>query len=397
MASEDKTIPEEFTKVISDFVRDIQRTFPEYGPFIQKWWKTSDDFKHIEDEDERLRQFTKRKEADVMFLYKFCYKKYPPRFFEILNHDVSIFSEDSEIDTEFLPFVHFKNLWQDDISEDTRTTIWKYLQLILFSVVNNVKDKNVFGEASQMFQDMDENDFKDKLDNALDEIKGIFENKVGEDGEQTEIPMHNAEDLHSHLSGMFSGKLGDLAREIAEETAQEINMDTDGATDVKDVFNKMFQNPGKLMGLAQTVGSKLEDKMKSGDISEAELMREASEMMTKMKDIPGMGDMQSMLSKLGLNKGGGKVDVKGMQHRMGQEMRKQQARENAKKMAEKKRQQQSMAQANVKITQEPMYTDEEIINMMSEVTPEPSNASKKKKKKKKNKAKSTEIEAVAEM
>ena len=136
----------------------------------------------------------------------------------------------------------------------------------MFSVVNSVKDREAFGDTAKLFENMDEDDFKQKLDSALDDIKGIFEQNKNEEGEPTGTPP-NADDIHSHLSGMFSGKLGELAREIAEETAGDLNIEEDGETDVKNVFNKMFKNPGQLMGLVQNVGSKLESKMKSGDIS----------------------------------------------------------------------------------------------------------------------------------
>ena len=36
MADEIKIIPEEFAKVIRDFVCDLRITFPEYGGFIDK-------------------------------------------------------------------------------------------------------------------------------------------------------------------------------------------------------------------------------------------------------------------------------------------------------------------------------------------------------------------------
>ena len=39
----DKTIPDEFLKIIKDFVRDITSTFPEYKTFVDKWWKNEDD------------------------------------------------------------------------------------------------------------------------------------------------------------------------------------------------------------------------------------------------------------------------------------------------------------------------------------------------------------------
>ena len=69
-------IPEEFKKVSGDFIADILRTFPEYKPLIQKWWKDESSFSHIEDETERFEEYNKRKEKDIAFLYKFCSKKY---------------------------------------------------------------------------------------------------------------------------------------------------------------------------------------------------------------------------------------------------------------------------------------------------------------------------------
>ena len=382
-------VPEEFRKVIGDFVTDIHRTFPEYTPLISKWWKSEQNFANIEDVEERERQILHHTEARVVFLYKFAMKKYPPRFFEILNQDTNIFSDESEVDTEFLPFIHFKNLWQDDISDSIRETIWKYLQLILFSVVNSVKDKDAFGDTAKLFENMNEDDFKSKLDSALDDIKGIFETKESDNG--SDVPQPNADDIHSHLSGMFTGKLGELAREIAEETAGDLNIEEDGETDVKEVFNKMFKNPGKLMGLVQSVGSKLENKMKSGDISEAELMKEASEMLTKMKDVPGMGDIQSMMGKMGMNLGGSKMDMKGMEARMKQEMKKEQTREQARKQGELNRMKRQMA-ANVQTTvnSPPKYTDDELITMMEQGEAPDSSAKKtSKNKKKKKKTKTT--------
>lgn len=384
---EEIQVPEEFSKVIGDFVNDIQRTFPEYTPLISKWWKDDSKFSHIDDVEERQQQISQHKDKRVVFLYKFAMKKFPPRFFEILNQDETMFADESEVDTEFLPFIHFKNVWNDDISENTQQTIWSYLKLILFSVVNSVKDKDAFGDTAKLFEDMDEDDFKAKLDSALDDIKGIFEN-TGNDESGSGIPQPNTDDIHSHLSGMFTGKLGDLAREIAEETAGELNIEEDGETDVKEVFNKMFKNPGQLMGLVQNVGSKLENKMKSGDISEAELMKEASEMLGKMKNVPGMGDIQSMMSKMGMNLGGAKLNTKGMEARMSQQMKKEQAKENVRKQAAINRMKRESARNEIVTSEPPKYTDEELINMMDqedniEKTEVPKKKSNKKKKKKK--------------
>ena len=62
----------------------------------------------------------------------------------------------------------------------------------------------------------------------------------------------------------------------------------------------------KLMGLVNKVGSKLDNKLKSGEINETEIMQEATELMGKMKDMPGMNDIQGLLGKMGMG------DIPGM-------------------------------------------------------------------------------------
>ena len=41
-------VPEEFAKVIKDFVGDLKTTFPEYDSLISKWWKDKSVFAYIE-------------------------------------------------------------------------------------------------------------------------------------------------------------------------------------------------------------------------------------------------------------------------------------------------------------------------------------------------------------
>ena len=112
------------------------------------------------------------------------------------------------------------------------------------------------------------------------------------------------EKMQDHINGLLGGKLGRLAHEIAEETANDLDVNMDDATDVTDVFQKLFKNPGKLMGMVKKVGSKLDSKIKSGEIKESELMEEASELMEKMKNMPGMKNMDKILEKMGLPTGG---------------------------------------------------------------------------------------------
>ena len=376
MSEEKPTIPEEFSKIIKDFIGDIKNTFPEYQPFISKWWKDTDYVSHISDPAEREAEFKKAQENCIKFIFNFILKKYPPRFFDILYQNNDIFKEDSEIDTEFLPFIHFKNLWQCDISDKTRETIWKYLQLILFSVVGSLNNRSAFGDTAKLFESLNEGELKGKLEETLEQMKNVFENT------DTELPRPNAENLQEHINGMLGGKIGKLAQEIAQETAKEFDIDINAESgDTKDIFQNLMKNPTKMMGLVKTVGTKLDSKMKSGEIKESELMQEASELLQKMKTMPGMGDIQSMLSKMGLGGRNNKVNLSGMEAKLNENMKMAKMKERMRENAENKRQAKANASSasSASSSNQPQMSDEELIKMFSET---PAKKSSKKDKKK---------------
>lgn len=210
-----------------------------------------------------------------------------------------MFSQESEVNTEFLPGIVFKQLWSCDISDNTRDTIWKYLQLILFSVIGCVHNSSELGETAKLFESINEDELKNKLQETLENMTHMFEQKGEQsDGEGESIPsMPNAEQLHEHINSMMGGKLGKLAMELAEETAQDLNLDLEDNGDPKEVFQKLFKNPGKMMNMVKNIGTKIDDKIKSGEIKESELMKEGMELLAKMKDMPGMDNMQKCFLK----------------------------------------------------------------------------------------------------
>lgn len=373
MTEESKSIPEEFTKVIRDFVNDLRTTFPEYEPFITKWWKDKEHYNYIDNEDDRNQAYEKSVAKSTKLLFNFCQKKFPPRFFDILYQNEDIFKEESDIDTEFLPKIHFKNLWQCDISKNTRDTIWKYLQLIMFAIIGTIENKDAFGDTAKMFEAINGDEFKGKLEETLSHMQNLFDasGNLGQ-GMGSGINMENMPDatqIHDHITGMLDGKLGQLAREIAEEAAQNLNVDFEDATDMKDVFQKLMKNPTKLMGLVKTVGDKLDGKMKSGELKESELIAEATDIMNKMKNMPGMDNIQAMLSKMGMSGMagmagmGGKVNMGAMESQLKSRMKMAQTKErirakaeaNAKAKMEQQQQQQSLPT--------PTYSEEELLKL----------------------------------
>ena len=140
-------------------------------------------------------------------------------------------------------------------------------------------------------------------------MKSMFDNvgegssKTGTSGEGINLEdLPNPEAVHDHLNGLLDGKLGKLAAEIAEETAKDFEMDLNEDGDVGDMFKKLFKNPGKLMGLVNNISTKLDSKMKSGDINESDLMKEAGDLMNKMKNMPGMPNIEELMKNFNVPK-----------------------------------------------------------------------------------------------
>lgn len=377
-------IPQEFQKIMKDFIGDIMVTFPEYQLIVNKWWKTDEETGDISRES-------------VEFIFKHCLSVYPERFFDILYKTNDIFVDSSMVNTEFLPGISFKYLWSCDISDATRETIWKYLQLIILSIVGCVNNKEAFGDTSKIFDSINEDEFRSKLQETMEGMQNIFQEKdKDKKNDKDGVDMNNlpsADDIHSHISGMLNGKLGNLAREIAEETAGNLDIDMENVTDMKDVFQNLFKNPGKLMGLVKNVGEKLDSRIKSGEINQSELLSEASEIMNKMKNTPGMGNIQEMLNKMGMqmpNMGrNAKVDVNAMETKLKQAMKKAEMSEKLAKRSEQKKKAEAAAaeQSEANSNKQPALTDEQIFAMFSDMekpekTPRVLKDDKKKKKKK---------------
>jgi len=146
------------------------------------------------------------------------------------------------------------------------------------------------------------------------------------------------------------------------------------------------------MGLVKKVGDKLDSKLKSGEIKESEMIQEATELMNKMKSMPGMGNIQSMLSKMGMG-GLGKVNSGAMEAQMNQRLKMAKMKERIRAKAEANAKAKEDAKLKATTTsmnqqKQPNVSDDELIKLFSsgekiERTPRDANQSNKKKKGKK--------------
>jgi hypothetical protein len=354
----------EFTKIISDFVKDILITFPEYKNIISKWWSLEEGATNDSD-----------------YVFKHCVKAFKDHFFSILNKNVEIFADES-LNTEFLPGIVFKYIWKCDISDSTRETIWKYLQLILFSIVGELHEHTGQGADKNMFSGINETEFKDKLTETFEQMKTMFENQPNSPSGETEGS--NRPDLDEHVKQLMKGKLGKLAMEFAQDTVKELDIDLENAKDTNDAFQKIFKNPSNLMNVVKNVGDKLDGKIKSGEIKESEILAEGMELLNNMKNMPGMENMQNIFSAMGMGGGGQKMNHGATTSRLQQNLKMAQMRERMRKKQEQQQQQtQQQQQQQMKQPQQQQKEQEFILDPSLDNVGISSEAKKKKKKSKK--------------
>jgi hypothetical protein len=388
-------IPDGFEKIMNDFIIDIDNTFPEYSYLIKKIWIVDyeDEFLHIEDKELKENIIEDDKKNKLMILYNHCVKVFPERFFDIIYENKEIFDENSIINTEFLPRIMFKYLWNSpDITDKTRETLWKYLQLILMTIIGSIDNKNALGDTAKLFEDINEDELKMKMEETLNNIQSLFQekqdfNKSHEAGDffgersidaslfsyegKEEENKKREQQIPDNLKGLLDGKLGKLAIEIAQETANDLNLNESNIRNTGDIFKQMFKNSGKLINMMKNVGDKIDNKIKTGQISESELMSEGLNILNKIKETGNMGPMQDLFKQMGLGNIGGlggkneKINLSAMQTKMEQQLKESKRREMLKQKLETKKQQKIESECEKEI-QEPKYSDNELTNLFDD-------------------------------
>ena len=282
--------PQQLLTVIADFVADLKTVFPEYTNL----------FNNVANKD----------------VSKHCLSVYPERFFDILYSNTDIFDKDNKTNVEFLPGIDFRMLWNSDgVSDKTKECIWKYLQLVLMSVMGSVNDTSKFGDSANLFEAINEKDLQDKLQETMESLSGFFKSSMPEKGtafaegtafEGTEnkgsTPLPNMDDLQDHLKGLLEGKLGALVNEFSEEfTAEMAGLfgEYENITNPQEIIMKLVKNPQKLVVVFKRLAEKLTTRMKNGEITKEELMTELQALMQKMQKMGGStGDFADIMKHM---------------------------------------------------------------------------------------------------
>ena len=326
-----ENIPCDFFKIVTDFANDICRVFPEYNSIVSKYILSDKE----KTDDNKLK------------LYNFVGKVIVQNKEFILSKNEELFlnTDENVLNTEFLPRIVFSHIWDGDISEITKTTIWKYLTLLYVTI------------SKQQDGDKGDIDLDEILSGIMDEPEPIQlpeqerEPLQEEQTQQQQIP--GIGELPEQLQSMMGGSLGKLAMELAQETTMD-GVENKGTMD-------LFSMMGK-------IGSKIENKLKSGELSESSLLEES---MGLINSMGGVGNIQSMMNmfKGGSSKG---FDLSALQKMTETQSEQPKGRngKNSQKTTDKKARQKlrgnnprNMVDTN--INEVPKFTDDELERIFS--------------------------------
>lgn len=266
-------VEQKLFSLFSDFIRDLSKVFPEIKSSLYRNYEDC-----LVDEDNKcLCDFPKVK-----------------RFLELIG-DYEKFIVDKnleffDLEVEFLEEIQFNRLWEKSISNKTRESIWKYLQtfqLISINLKSSEDLKNVLnGEDIKIEKDV----AKD-----LKKMKKLSEDVQSESNSQGVGEGEN--ELDKMLGGLMNSGIGDIAKEVAE------NLDVESMFgNVNENSNPMelmsqLMNPEKMGAIFNNINSVMENKMSSGELSQADLKREAEGMMSKMGENPMFKGMMDQMNE----------------------------------------------------------------------------------------------------
>lgn len=243
-------------KIFQSFINDIITVFPEYKKRLLNYYSST-----IESEnnnDPKLKEFL----ANVNEISD-----------KIIEQDINLFNSDPIL----LQNVSFKLLWNSDISNQTKNSIWKYLQSFCIINIQNKSGKEKIQEVIKKIESNEKVKDKETLKN-IKKIKKL--NETFDINEINDIIKTNPESVEkgmNEMDKMFENTgIGKIAKEITEELDIE-NMINNGG--IQDLFSG-----GNMANIMQIISSKMTDNQDT--INNENLMEEATNICGSMKGNP---------------------------------------------------------------------------------------------------------------
>jgi len=268
-------------RIFASFIQDLTLTFPEIKSCL---YRNYEDSVLAQNSDKTLDHYPKIQ----CFLDKI--QKYEKM---ISDKDEQFFN----LEIDFLEEISFKRLWEKQITDTNRSTLWKYLQT--FTIINiNLKSSQDLKDALESMGETDELKKEEIKTKAV--AKDLQKLKKLSEDVQTDITGDEENELEQMLSGFMDSGIGDIAKEVAENmNINEIFGSLDENSNPMEVMQQMM-NPEKMGKIFQNIGSVMEQKKVDGDITDETLKQDAEKMYGSMSSNPMFSNMmQSMQSMQG--------------------------------------------------------------------------------------------------
>ena len=260
-------IEKKLFSLFSDFIRDLSKVFPEIKNSLYRNYEDC-----LVDGSKCLSDFPKVKR----FLELIDdYEKY------IVDKNLEFF----DLEVEFLEEIRFNRLWEKNISNKTRESIWKYLQTFqLISI--NLKSSEALNAALD----------GDKIDkSALKDIKKM--QKLSEEVQSKSTSEEGENELDQMLGGLMDSGIGEIAKEVAQGLDVESMFGSVDENSNPMELMAQLMNPDKMGAIFNNINSVMEKKMESGELTQEGLKSEAEGMMGQMGENPMFKNMMQQMGE----------------------------------------------------------------------------------------------------
>lgn len=224
---------------------------------------------------------------------------------------------------QILPGVEIGGRWER-FSEGTRASLWRWVQVLYLSGTAAVGDDaataaDFLDGLADTMGGLDEETLAEKTREMLEELSRTMEGGGGGGGGGGDMnaPEFNPEEFEKMGKDLLEGTtLGEIADEMIQEILSgqfkfgdviaameaELANERDPAKIVAKLMSS--RHKGKLMQLMRKLASRLQEKLKSKNVSQEVLMREAAAVMEKLKNTEVLAKLREMAGGLGGAAGG---------------------------------------------------------------------------------------------
>lgn len=274
---------EKFTKTLKDLVTELQTVFPE------SWEELVDESlvkKQDTHEVDRLRTF-----------YATATEVGP----DLSRKNEVVFSEEIVL----IPGISFYKIWNQEISDEARDSLWKYLHTMYLYADHHERDSNLT-DLIKKFKRATKKEHAE-VDQQTQVMFGIIDNLCGdrlvskrsEEELEKDSAKEDTADASASSGGfpglgglggdnsLLGGSIGKLAGEIAGEiNPEEFDMG-DPNQMIQGLLSGNLDKNSPMLKMVNTINSKIQSKLTTGELNEMDLFQEAQTMMKSMGQMGG--------------------------------------------------------------------------------------------------------------